>query len=124
MRSLVIAFSLLAAAVGPSLVSGAPTFATELANALAPILKAACTPQVILAEVGGLTSTFQDRIDTPPSTAHTDDPVHRIQAMKLAEAQSQKVNDPAKAATMPSASQDSSGGDGQGGITNADDLSK
>lgn len=155
MRSPVIAFSLLAAAVSPSLVSGAPA-SPKLDNALAQTENAASMTHAIRADplgsIGGVTNMLGGSAAKPPAAAHTDDPVHRTQAMKLAKAQPQQGSGPVKAAAIPAAApkakakrsgdnntaggnaysgaaQDSSGGDvvndsQDGTITNADGSSE
>ncbi|OJT04796.1 hypothetical protein TRAPUB_4590 [Trametes pubescens] len=151
MRSPVIAFSLLAAAVSPSLVSGAPA-SPKLDNALAQTENTASMTHVVRTVPGLNLGKLAGQDPTPPSAAHTDDPVHRTQAMKLAKAQSQQGNGPVKAAAMPAAvpkakakrsgdnntaggnaysgaAQDSSGGDienaaDRGTLTNADGSSE
>lgn len=111
MRSPVIAFSLLAAAVSPSLVSGAPA-SPKLDNALSHTENAASMTHVIrnapdLPLVGGAVSgaTNAMGVKTPKAAAvqPTDDPVHRTQAMRLAKAQPQQGSGPVKAAAVPAA---------------------
>lgn len=106
MRSPVIAFSLLAAAVSPSLVSGAPA-SPKLDNALAQTENAASMTHAIrdVPGVGPVLTGLASGV-TPHKAAAvqpTDDPVHRTQAMKLAKAQPQQGSGPVKAAAIPAA---------------------
>ncbi|KAI9066681.1 hypothetical protein FKP32DRAFT_1601614 [Trametes sanguinea] len=96
MRSPVIAFSLIAAAVSPTLVSGAPT-SPKLDNAIAHTTDAVSTHQIrdtVPAMPGaagalplGALIAGQAPTSNQPSRKDQDDPVHRTQAMKKAKEQ-------------------------------------
>ncbi|KAI0359105.1 hypothetical protein OH77DRAFT_1136662 [Trametes cingulata] len=112
MRSPVIAFSIIAAAVSPTLVSGAPA-SPKLDNAIAHTENAA-THGIRSAPMSALGTTDTSSLGaipglpsapSPPSgnSAHDLDtsPVERTRAMKKAQNQAQN---PVKAASMPPAS--------------------
>ncbi|KAI0828362.1 hypothetical protein BC628DRAFT_116000 [Trametes gibbosa] len=106
MRSPVIAFSLLAAAVSPALVSGAPT-SPQLENAIAHPENAAHVVHGIRS-FSAITGEIEHAVGGSPAAAaappaHSDDPVHRTQAMRLAKAQAESGQGPIKAAAMPAA---------------------
>ncbi|CDO70265.1 hypothetical protein BN946_scf184942.g65 [Trametes cinnabarina] len=101
MRSPVIAFSIIAAAVSPTLVSGAPA-SPKLDNAIAHTTDAVASHQIRdvpagipAAPVGasslplGALLSGQTPPSGQPSRNNQDDPVHRTQAMKKAKAQAQ-----------------------------------
>ncbi|KAL7285725.1 hypothetical protein ACG7TL_000830 [Trametes sanguinea] len=101
MRSPVIAFSIIAAAVSPTLVSGAPA-SPKLDNAIAHTTDAVSTHQLrdtvpaMPAPVGGSGASGalplgallgQAPTNAQPNRQNQDDPVHRTQAMKKAKEQ-------------------------------------
>ncbi|KAI0336096.1 hypothetical protein GY45DRAFT_578591 [Cubamyces sp. BRFM 1775] len=110
MRSPVIAFSLLAAAVSPTLVSGAPA-SPKLDNAIAHTEAAATQAHQIRAVPAGPPSALGDvPISIPgfpsasaPATpsAPSGNPVDRTKAMKAAKQQANQQDAPVKAPAMP-----------------------
>ncbi|KAI0762659.1 hypothetical protein C8Q74DRAFT_1371666 [Fomes fomentarius] len=113
MRSPVIAFSILAAAVSPTLISGAPT-ESKLDNTLMHTNDAATTrhhvrdgPDLkkVIGSVNVLSDSSSDGSTASPPAANQNDPVHRTQAMKKAKQQGPQSN--IKTAAPPDAAKKS-----------------